>query len=254
MEKIRISAVRYANTYPFIYGLTVSGFDKKAVIETDHPADCSEKLISGQSDLGLIPVATLLSLEKYYIISNYCIGADGPVRSILLLSDSELKDINTVYLDYRSRTSVNLVKVLAKFKWSKEFRWMDTSAKFDFKGLGNREAAVLIGDQCFEYENNYKYKYDLADEWKKFTGLPFVFACWTANKILPDDFIDEFNSALTVGVENIDKVVEHFKYVSILPDTDLKKYLTEYIDFRLTEEKKKAMELSLGFLRKLESY
>ncbi|TFG43943.1 MAG: radical SAM protein, partial [Bacteroidia bacterium] len=67
MEKIRISAVRYANTYPFIYGLRESGFYKKAIIETDHPSDCAEKLISNRSDLGLIPVAAIPYLKESYI-------------------------------------------------------------------------------------------------------------------------------------------------------------------------------------------
>ena len=64
MEKIRISAVRYANTYPFIYGLTESGFDKKAIIETDHPSACAAKLITGRADLGLIPVAAIPVLKE----------------------------------------------------------------------------------------------------------------------------------------------------------------------------------------------
>ena len=61
MDKIRISAVKYANTYPFIYGLTESGFDKKIILETDHPADCAAKLINGKVDIGLIPVAITAS-------------------------------------------------------------------------------------------------------------------------------------------------------------------------------------------------
>ena len=70
--------------------------------------------------------------------------------------------------------------------------------------IGHDEAVVLIGDQCFEFENSFRYKIDLAGEWKKFSGLPFVFACWTANKKLDDEFIKEFNKALQLGVKNID--------------------------------------------------
>jgi len=77
MDKIRISAVKYANTYPFIYGLTESGFDKEVVLETDHPADCAAKLINNTVDIGLIPVAALPSVKEYQIVSHYCIGANG---------------------------------------------------------------------------------------------------------------------------------------------------------------------------------
>ena len=87
MDKIRISAVKYANTYPFIYGLTESGFEKKVILETDHPSDCAAKLISGRVDIGLIPVAALPMLKEYHIISDYCIGANGNVRTVMLLSN-----------------------------------------------------------------------------------------------------------------------------------------------------------------------
>ena len=69
---------------------------------------------------------------------------------------------------------------------------------------------VLIGDQCFEYENSFRYKIDLGREWKEFSGLPFVFACWTANRQLDNEFIKEFNKALGSGVNNIDAVVKKF--------------------------------------------
>src|SRR5512139_1475763 len=103
MDKIRISAVRYANTYPFIYGLTESGFDKKVILETDHPAECAAKLISYRADLGLIPVAAIPRLKESHIISNFCIGASDRARTVQLMSNSDLESIKTVYLDYRSR-------------------------------------------------------------------------------------------------------------------------------------------------------
>jgi chorismate dehydratase len=151
MDKIRISAVKYANTYPFIYGLTESGIDKRVVLETDHPADCAEKLINGSVDLGLIPVVVLPLVKGYHIISDYCIGANGNVRTVMLLSNCPFNDIRNIYLDYRSRSSVNLTKVLAKNSWKREFRWTNTSKSFDFLNIGRYDAVVLIGDQCFEF-------------------------------------------------------------------------------------------------------
>jgi chorismate dehydratase len=251
MNKIRISAVKYANTYPFIYGLTESGFDKKVVLETDHPADCAAKLISGKVDVGLIPVATIPLLKEFHIISDFCIGAIGNVRTVLLLSNCQFKEIETIYLDYRSRSSVALSKVLAKNFWSREFRWMNTSKGFDFRNIGLKEAVVLIGDQCIEYEKSFRCKIDLASEWRDFSGLPFVFACWTANRILEENFIAEFNQALNLGVNNIDKVVKKFGNTGTITGDILQKYLTENIDYDLNEEKKKGMKLFLELMGKL---
>jgi len=251
MDKIRISAVKYANTYPFIYGLMESGFDKRAIIETDHPAECATKLISKRVDIGLIPVATLPLLGEYHIISDYCIGAYGNVRTVMLLSNCPFEEIKTIYLDYRSRSSVNLSRVLAKNYWNKEFTWINTSKGFDFRNIGITEAVVLIGDQCFEFENYFRFKTDLAYEWKKFTGLPFVFACWTANKMLEKEFIADFNKALKSGVENIEAVVGKYGKSGTITGNDLKKYLTENIDFNFDNEKKQALELFLILISKL---
>jgi chorismate dehydratase len=251
MDKIRISAVKYANTYPFIYGLIESGFEKKVILETDHPADCASKLISESVDIGLIPVASLPLLKEYHIISDFCIGSNGNVRTVMLLSNCPFEDIETVYLDYRSRSSVNLSKVLAKNYWRKEFSWLNTTKGFDFINIGLNEAVVLIGDQCFEFENSFRYKIDLAGEWKEFTGLPFVFACWTANKKLDGRFIEEFNEALQLGVNNIDAVVEKFGESGNITGEILRKYLKENIDYYYNEEKKKGLKLFLELMSEL---
>jgi chorismate dehydratase len=251
MDKIRISAVKYANTYPFMYGLTESGFERKVVLETDHPSDCAAKLISGKADLGLIPVASLPLLKEYHIIGDYCIGATGKVRTVLLLCNCDFDKVETIYLDYRSRSSVNLSKVLAKNFWDREFRWMNTSKGFDFRNIGMTEAVVLIGDQCFEYEKSFRFKIDLAEEWKESTGLPFVFACWTSNKPLDPGFIEEFNLALKLGVDNIGLVVRKYGESGAITGTILEKYLTENIDFNLDSEKRKGLSLFLEYLKKL---
>lgn len=251
MHKIRISAVKYANTYPFIYGLDKSGFNEKAVIETDHPSDCAEKLITGKADLGLMPAGALPLMKEYHIVSDFCIGANGNVRTVMLLSNSPFEKIDTIYLDYRSRSSVKLVKVLAANFWKKNFRWEDTSKGFDFAGIKHGEAAVLIGDQCFEMEKRFSHNIDLAGAWKEFSGLPFVFACWTANKKLDDDFLADFNNALVPGVTDIDAVVEKFGKTGRIRDGELKQYLTENIDYNLNDDKRKGLKLFLELLSRL---
>ena len=251
MDKIRISAVKYANTYPFIYGLKESGFDKRVILETDHPADCAAKLIDGRVDIGLIPVAVLPLMKEYHIISDYCIGANWNVRTVMLLSSCPFEEIRNIYLDYHSRSSVNLTKVLAKNSWKREFNWINTSKAFDFRNIGPNESVVLIGDQCFEFENSFRYKIDLAREWKEFSGLPFVFACWTANKVLDNEFIKDFNEALQLGVNNIDAVVEKFGKTGIIKGEILSTYLVENIDYNFNDEKKAGLKLFLELMGKL---
>jgi len=250
-EKIRISAVKYANTYPFIYGMTISGFDKKIILSTDHPADCAAKLISGAVDIGLIPVAALPMLKEYHIITNYCLGSYGKVRTVLLLSNCPLDEIRNINLDYRSRSSVNLARILARFYWKKKFTWNTTTEGFDFINIPDYEGVVLIGDQCFEYSNRYKYRIDLAEEWYKFTGLPFTFACWTANRKLDREFLEEFNDALRTGIENIPAVLEKYGQNGVIRGDDLKSYLTTNMHFDLNDDKREAIRLFLEYMGKL---
>jgi len=251
MEKIRISAVRYANTYPFIYGLTESGFESKAVIETDHPSVCADKLITGKADLGLVPVAAIPLIKEPNITGDYCIGADGKVRTVQMMSNSKPENVHRIFLDYRSRTSVNLIRVIAKNFWKTVPEWINTSEGFDFRSARKNEAVVLIGDQCFELENSYMYSTDLAEEWKNFTGLPFVFACWVANRKLPSDFISGFSKALSLGVNNLDKVAERFENSGIISGPALRDYLKNNIDYVFDERKSYALKLFLEYLEKL---
>ena len=250
-EKIRISAVRYANTYPFIYGIQESGFLERIILETDHPAQCAARLAAGSVDIGLIPVAALPLIKDYRIITDYCLGAYGKVRTVMLLSNCPFDEITTVYLDYRSVSSVTLAKILAAKAWKKKFSWVTTTSGFDFAGIRKNEAVVLIGDQCFEYERKFRFKTDLAEQWYNFTGLPFAFACWTANRELEGSFIDDFNRALETGVNNIPAVVRKFGDSGIIKGSDLMQYLSINIDFHLNNDKRKAIDLFLNYMKEL---
>jgi len=114
---IKVSCVRYLNSQPFIYGLKNNPVINEIDLSLDIPSVCAEKLLNGNVDIGLVPIAVIPELKESHIISDYCIGADGKVETVLLLSDVPLEKIETVLLDYQSRTSVLLVKMLAGKFW-----------------------------------------------------------------------------------------------------------------------------------------
>ncbi len=210
MKKIRISAVSYLNTFPFLYGLYQDAELMKIIdLSTDYPSICANKLLNDKVDIGLVPIAILPEMKFYKIITNYCIAAENDVKSVILASDVELSEIKNIYLDFQSRTSVMLTKILAKFYWNKNFNWLRADENYIEK-INDDTAGIIIGDRALNVLNNYKFIYDLSSEWKKFTGLPFVFATWTANKYIPNDIIDALNEAFRKGIENIDKVVSFF--------------------------------------------
>ena len=240
---VRISVVSYLNSKPFIYGLRNAKFNVDVDIREDIPSVCAEKLLTGKADIGLVPVSVLPRLKQHTIISDYCIGADGDVNSVLLLSEVPLTKIKTILLDYQSRTSVLLTRLLALKYWKINPKWQTTTADYE-KQISADTAGVVIGDRALIMKKKFPYAYDLSSEWKKFTGLPFVFACWVSMCELDNNFLSDFNRALENGLGQINNIAK--KEISIqLSETEIKHYLTRHIDYRFDEKKKAAMEIFL---------
>ena len=247
MNKIKISAVSYTNTKPFLYGLQHSDIINKIDLSLDIPADCAQKLIDNTVDIGLIPVAATLNIPDWHIVSDYCIGAVGAVNSVFIFSNCPIEDIDTLQLDPQSRTSNNLARVLLKNYW--KLSPQQTTDAPDYSTSKDKNTAfVQIGDRTFGKKDNYPYVYDLAEVWQQFTGLPFVFAAWIANKPIPADFIAEFNAALKFG---LDHRAQLFKELPTRADFDLEDYLMHKIDFELTDSKKQALFLFLNYIKTL---
>ena len=242
MKPIRITAVKYYNTLPFIYGLTQSGLLTNYELSLDVPSECARKLIAGEADLGLIPVGALHSIPDYRVVSDLCIGAISNVQSVILLSDSKLGEIRKIYLDSDSRTSVNLVKILAREFWKIDVEWINSSNML--KPLEAGEAMVAIGDKTFNLRLKYLNCWDLAGEWIKFTGLPFVFAVWAAMHELPADFLKQFNAALQWGVDHKQESVSIATNL-IIREEVLHFYLEKAIHYPLDDKKRMGMELFL---------
>ncbi len=243
MDKIKVSIVSYLNSKPFLWGLESSAVSLLIDLSVDIPAKVASKLLHGKADVGLIPVAALADLGNYWLVGDYCIGADGDVRTVVVASEVPLEQIETILLDYQSRTSVMLVKVLSRFFWKKEFNWENTCANFEKKLIKGKTAGVVIGDRVFAVEKKFPYIYDLAGEWKKFTNLPFVFAIWASNTKLNEEFSRLFNLALRSGIDMIASRTEALK--PDYPGVDLSDYFSRNISFDFDTTKRSALNLFL---------
>ena len=246
MNPLNISAVSYLNTIPFVYGILKSGRLENFRLDLDVPSVCAEKLKNGEVHVALVPVGAIPDFDDPVIVSEYCIGAVGKVKTVLLLSHKPLEQIDNIYLDYDSRTSVKLVKVLAEHHWKIRPGWINLNPGASFRP-GQLVSLVAIGDKTFELVKEYKYVYDLSDEWFRFTGLPFVFAVWLSKKPLPAIFKDQLNEALSYGLKHKAESLDYFK--DKLPSCDdCLAYLEKNISFLFDEEKKKGMELFLSYI------
>jgi chorismate dehydratase len=245
LEKIKVGAVSYLNTKPLLYGVKRSAklLEQMELIE-EYPSRIAAMLVEGTIDVGLVPVAVIPKLEEWHLVTDYCIGAEGEVASVCLFSEVPVQQVEKVLLDYQSKTSVNLCKVLLKHHWKMAPELEDATGEDYRSQIKGTTAGVVIGDRALEQRAVSPYIYDLAANWKEMTGLPFVFAAWISNKKLPDDFVTAFNAANGVGLQNIAAVVAENPYQQY----DLTKYYTENIDYRLSSGKRDGMKRFLELL------
>lgn len=242
MKKLRATAVSYLNTKPFMYGLLHERMDEWLEMSLNIPSRCAELLEQGKVDLALVPVAVLPHLSQAHIVSDYCIGTVGAVKTVGIYSDVPIEEVEEIYLDFHSRTSVALADILLKEYWKVSPQQRQAEVGFLDK-IKDKTAAVVIGDKTIGLEEKHPYFYDLGEVWQKHTGLPFVFAAWVSNKPLPEAFVERLNRAFDYGITSIPELM----YLMPTPEAefDLEEYFTEYISYELDEEKKKGLALFL---------
>ncbi|MEI9947341.1 MAG: menaquinone biosynthesis protein [Chitinophagaceae bacterium] len=245
MNKIKVGIVNYLNTKPLLYGLQLPPINEKIELIGAYPSKLAQMLTDGEIDVGLIPVAAIPQLPSYYIVGSHCIGAEGEIASVCLFSEVPMNQIEKVYLDYQSRSSVALLKWLMKESWGINPEIIQPEDDNYRKEIQGTTAGLVIGDRALEQRKISTFIYDLGSEWRSITGLPFVFAAWVSTKKLPDDFIEEFDKANAIGLEHIDEIVAQTPFGLY----DLKKYYSLHLSYVLDERKKKGMELFLSYLQ-----
>ncbi len=246
---MKISLVSYINTYPFLYGIENYLNGHQVELSKDVPALCTERFKNKEADIALVPVATLPELEDYKIISDCCIGGKGDVDTVLLCANVPLQHIKNVYLDTDSRTSVQLLKVLADFYWNRKWSYMPLDSVSE-NMLTDLEAVLLIGDKTFSLRHAYPYVYDLSGSWFAFKQRPFVFAVWVARNHVPDSFVQDFNKALKEGLKHKKEAVEAYRPLG--NKADLLSYVERKIDYVLDKEKRETIDLFHQYVRMLE--
>lgn len=244
-KKWRIGAVSYLNTRPLLLGMELSPFCDSINLVKSYPAQIAQDLLDDTIDIGLVPVAIMPLLSNPQIVSKYVIGTEGEVASVALFSQVPMDQIEKVYLDYQSRTSVALAKLLIKNFWEKEVEFLIATEGY-INEISGTTAGIIIGDRALASLNRFEHVYDLGLAWKAYSGLPFVFAAWVANKLIPSEFIEAFDAANEYGLKHLDEVI------ALIPATeqvyDLHKYYTENISYELTPEKRKGLEKFLEAL------
>lgn len=252
MAPLRISAISFLNTAPLMWdfenGETAGALSRYFDIGYTVPSLCAEELKNGLADIGIIPAAAYTTIPELVIIPDVAIASKNAVRSILLVSKVPAEKIRSVATDDSSRTSAALVEIfLRKFVgvdpgFTRQKAVLDEMLKW-------HDAAMLIGDPALQARTEGYYVYDLAEQWRNWTGRPFVFAFWAVRKaslarLSSDlDVAGIFQCSRDNGLKHLDEIVQTWTPRLNLPATLIREYLTGNIDYSLDRENLEGLQL-----------
>src|SRR5712692_4178594 len=181
MAAPKVSVVQYLNTVPLIWGMLRGEQQGKYELTFTTPAGCADAVRQRNADLGIIPSIEYQRIDRAQILAGISIASKNEVKSVLLLSKVPVEKITSIAVDNSSRSSAALLRILFR-KFYRRSANMIPSAPKPADMLKRADAALVIGDPALTYQREAPEIYDLAAEWKKFTGLPFVFALWAGHE------------------------------------------------------------------------
>lgn len=252
MKRLRISAISYLNTAPLMWDFEHGDAGSAFEISYTIPSQCAADLRAGLADIGIIPAAAYT--PDLVIIPGVAIASRRAVRSILLVGKVPLENIHSVALDNSSLTSVALAKVLFEKWWGGGRRFAAMAPDID-EMLEQHDAALMIGDPALKIDRSRYITYDLAEEWIRLTGKPFVFAFWAVRQAaLKDapadlDLAGVFQKSRDRGLEpgNLRRIAQEWAPRVGLSEAAVTSYLTENIHYYLDPACMEGMQLFCRF-------
>ena len=244
MRRLRISAISYLNTAPLMWDFEHGGVEHEVGSEFDIsytlPSACARALAEGTADIGIIPAAAYAEIPGLMVLPEVAIASRRAVRSILLVSKVPIESVRTVALDTSSLTSVALTKILFE-KWLGGGRTFTAMAPDVEAMLADHDAGLLIGDPALKIDPARYHTVDMAEEWIRHTGKPFVFAFWAVRgdalrEVAPSlDLPAVFQKSRDHGLEplNLNQIAREWGGRLDLTEADVRSYLTQNIHYQL---------------------
>lgn len=240
MRRLRISAISYLNTAPLMWDFEHGETGRQFDVSYTLPSACAHALADGTADIGIIPAAAYAQIPGLQVLPEVAIASRRAVRSILLVSRVPVEKIRTVALDTSSMTSVALIKILFE-KWLGGGRTFFPMAPNVEKMLAAHEAALVIGDPALKVDRSRYLTLDLAEQWIRRTGKPFVFAFWAIRGVAlreADPALDLaaiFRDSRDHGLQpsNLNQIAREWAPRLGLSEADIRAYLTENIHYQL---------------------
>ena len=264
MPPLKISAISFLNTAPLMWDFEHPTSEDRNLLDKFEfsytvPSKCAQELLAGTVDIGIIPSVTFATIPGLIILPDVAIASKNRVRSILLVHKNPIDQVRTVAMDTSSRTSVALTNILlTKFFPGHEREYLAMDPNLD-QMLASCDAALLIGDSALRVDRGKYEALDLAEEWHRLTGKPFVFAFWAVRMAAltqwPEKYelADVFCQSRDHGLEpqNIDLLAREWAPKIGLSEPDVHHYLTENIHYYLDAENIEGLELFYRYAAEL---
>ncbi len=242
---MRLGRIGYINCYP-VYGAMDRGVvPVGGELVTGSPSELNGLLAAGELDVSVVSaVEYARNAGAYHLLPDIAISCDGPVRSVALFSQRPVEELDgrTVLVSASSRTSVHLLELLCHDVWEVRPVLVEARAEAqDLDELGSlpHEAVLVIGDAALLLAagGHYAHRYDLGEEWKAMTGLPFVFAVWAARREAPVEQVGALHRALLEsrawGLRHLPELVEEAARHTGIPTGVCREYL-DGLDYALS--------------------
>ena len=244
---MRIAASTYLNSAPLVHSFTAGTQRNRVIFLGDAaPSRCAQMLAQGQCEIALIPVIEYLRIPHLRLVPNAAVASKHRVASVILAARCKLEAVSKVALDCSSRTSQTLVKILFARRYHNQPTFQERTPEVTTGGanmLANVDAALLIGDPTFHLKAKAAQMgltiYDLAEEWRAMTGLPFVFAVWAVREDALEEYRRvklDFELAKREGIDRIPEIAAQYAASLNLPQPEMLRYLRENVNFDLDEE------------------
>jgi cyclic dehypoxanthinyl futalosine synthase len=240
-RELRVAAVGYLNARPLTYGLER---EPRVQVEQSLPSEVARRVAEDEADIALMPIAAAATIGDLRLARGCAIASRGPVRSVVLAADRPLDELEEVALDLSSRTSVALARLIVRrLRSGKEPRWVGRTAARAIESIGEKRGAVVIGDPALTIEGKYRHVIDLADAWREWTSLPFVFAAWCGRQgALDADDERLLLDAKHRGLEHRDVIADEHAARTGLDSASLRSYLREAIRYDLGDDERRGLE------------
>jgi chorismate dehydratase len=258
MKNIKLGFINYINTVPVYYGILTGKVKFEGTVIKEIPGRLNRMLKEGELHVSPVSSIEYARYEKeYYLLPDFCINSNGYVRSVLLVSKYPLSELDgkKTGLTPASETSRALLKIILEEYMN--FKSEYTELKIPYlKGDEQIDSALLIGDNALEFNNSeYPYHYDLAELWKKHTGLPVVFAVWAVRRDFADKYPEKviyikeiLENSYKCGVKEPEGIINLSSSMCPASTCSYEEYF-KYLGYRFEDDKQKAL---LHFYKKAE--